>query len=699
MINTLRFLSTRSLPVIQQSEAAECGLACVAMVASYHGHRLDLHTLRQRHSLSLKGADLVQIMNVASALELIPRPLKLESSGIDQLVLPAILHWDMNHFVVLKSVSSNGVRIHCPARGALTLTREEVDQHFTGIALELRPSDGFEKKDERSPLSLWSLIPPLTGMKALIAQILVVSLVLQGLALLSPYMIMIVTDTALATDDSSMLTVIGIGFLLLALLTTIAEVFRSWLLLYFSKTLNFQMAARLFRHMIYLPHHFFTQRHVGDIQSRFSSMESVNETITGSVLAALIDGGMVVITLGLLFSYSQTLAFIIAGATLVYALVRVVSFNVLRRRSEAEIMESAKVDTNFLETVRGNQSIKIMRGERDREVGWQNRTADAINSEINVNRLEIWLNGVNSLLFGVVNVVVIWIGAALIMQGELTIGVLMAITMWKGNFEEKAASFIEAVIQIVLLGLHRDRIADIALTETENIGTDSGKAIDISGQIDVSGLSYSYSEMDAPVLSELSFSIRPGESVALTGPSGCGKSTLMKALIGLVEPTDGEVRIDGHPIPQLGLGHYRDRIGVVMQDDQLFSGTLRDNITFFSTAPDDARIKHAAAIAAIDDDIAAMPMGYDTLIGDMGTVLSGGQKQRVLIARALYRNPRILFLDEATSHLDNALERRVSDNIAALGITRVMIAHRKETIASADRVIELLDLQGERLSA
>jgi ATP-binding cassette subfamily B protein RaxB len=692
----LRFSSTQSLPVIQQSEASECGLACVAMLANYHGHRIDLQTLRKQHPISLKGANLLQLMNIAASLGFIPRPLKLESAAIGELALPAILHWDMNHFVVLKSVSVSSIRIHCPARGILNLSRKEFDQHFTGVALELRPGDEFVKKNERHPLSLWSLIPPLTGMKGLVAQILLVSLILQGLLLLTPFMIMIVTDTALASADSSMLTVIGIGFLIVAALTTIAEVFRSWLLLYFSKTLNFKMAARLFRHMIYLPHQFFALRHVGDVQSRFSSMDSVNETITGSVLAALIDGVMIIITLALLFLYSPTLALIILGATVLYALIRLGSFNALRRRSEAEIIDTAKRDSNFLETVRGNQSIKIMRGEQDREVGWQNRTADAINSEIRVNRLEIWLEGANTLLFGVLNVVVIWVGAVLIMQGELTIGVLFAITSWKSNFEEKAASFIEAMIQIILLGLHRDRIADIALTDKEDLGVVTEMETKYLGQIDVDGLTFSYSEMEAPIFQNLSFSISPGESVALIGPSGCGKTTLMKVLIGLLKPTEGDVRIDGQPMSRVGLGRYRDVIGVVMQDDQLFSGSLRDNITFFSPEPDEVQMRKAAVMAGIDEEIVAMPMGYNTLVGDMGTVLSGGQKQRVLIARALYRKPTILFLDEATSHLDDELEKKVSSNIGAMGITRVMIAHRKETIASANRVIVLSGLQDEK---
>ena len=691
----LRFSSSQGLPVIQQSEASECGLACVAMVANYHGHRIDLQTLRKKHPISLKGSTLLQVMNIAVSLGFIPRPLKLESNVISELALPAILHWDMNHFVVLKSVNVSGICIHCPARGILNLSRKEFDQHFTGVALELRPGDKFVKKDERNPLSFRSLIPPLTGMKGLIAQILLVSLVLQGLLLLTPFMIMIVTDTALASADSSMLTIIGIGFLIVAVLTTVAEVFRSWLLLYFSKTLNFRMAARLFRHMIYLPHQFFALRHVGDVQSRFSSMDSVNDTITGSVLAALIDGVMIVITLGLLFLYSPTLAFIILAATFLYALIRLGSFNALRRRSEAQIIDTAKRDSNFLETVRGNQSIKIMRGEQDREISWQNRTADAINSEIRVNRLEIWLEGVNTLLFGVLNVIVIWVGAKLIIQGELTIGVLFAIISWKSNFEEKAASFIEAIIQIILLGLHRDRIADIALTEIENLGFDSETETKSVGQIDVKGLTFSYSEMETPIFQNLSFSINPGESVALTGPSGCGKTTLMKVLIGLLKPTEGDVSIDGQPIGHFGLGRYRDAIGVVMQDDQLFSGSLHDNITFFSTEPDEAQMRKATAMAGIDEDIASMPMGYNTLVGDMGTVLSGGQKQRILIARALYRNPTILFLDEATSHLDDELEKKVSSNIAAMGKTRVMVAHLKETNSSADRDILLSHLQDD----
>ncbi len=360
-----------------------------------------------------------------------------------------------------------------------------------------------------------------------------------------------------------------------------------------------------------------------------------------------------------------------------------------RTISEQEIMARAEESSNFMETVRGIQTIKLFGSEVKREGQWQNRYAKAINQSIRLGNFQIGYDSINRALFGIENIVVIFLAAKLVIAGGFSTGMLFAFMAYKRQFIEKTAKLIDKFIEFKMLGLHFDRIADIALTEREELMPKQMKVHKVTGKIELRNVSFRYSDATPFVLKDVNLSIQAGESVALTGPSGCGKSTLLKIMLGLIKPTDGEVLIDDIPLQQIGARQYRQQIAAVMQDDELFSGSVSDNIAFFESPVDMERVVYCAELASIHDDISAMPMGYDSLIGDMGSSLSGGQKQRIILARALYKNPRLLFMDEATSHLDTKLESDINEAVSGLKVTRVIIAHRKETIASAQREIKL----------
>lgn len=686
----LKFSSRRRLPVIHQTEMAECGLACLAMVAAFHGHRSDLVTLRRQFPVSLKGATLKTLMKVADQIELSPRALKVELSSLKDVKTPAILHWDMNHFVVLKHVGSKKVVIHDPAHGRKELDKEAVSKHFTGIVLELTPTADFEEKDERQSMRLSDFWSRITGFGGSLAQILLLSLVLQILALGSPFYMQLVVDEAIVSHDESLLAVLALGFLLLMLIEVATGAFRSYVILVISSTLNIQMANNLLRHLLRLPMNYFENRHIGDTVSRFGSIESIKELLTTGFVEAIVDGLMSSILVVLLFLYSPMLALIVIGVVLIFLAIRLALFRPFRDINEEMIAAGASEQSNFMETVRGMQSIKLFGKEVDRQTLWQNRYADVTNAGIRLGKYSIGFETANGLLFGIENIVVIYLGATLVLENTLTVGMLYAFVSYKRQFTGKAQALIGKAIELKMVRLHLERVADIAKSPVEqNVEGARRVTNEIAGSLRAENVSYKYSPTEPPVIDGISFSIKPGQVVAIIGPSGGGKTTLLKVMLGLLRPAAGNLYVDDTDLKTLGLREYRKQVAAVMQEDQLMSGSISENISFFDVDPDHTFIEQCAIAACIHHDIAAMPMGYNSLVGDMGTTLSGGQKQRLLLARALYRKPKILFLDEATSHLDTPTEHYVNENLKRLNVTRIIIAHREATIQMADRVLVL----------
>lgn len=688
-MHLLRFSNRKQLPLILQTEAAECGLASLAMVAGYHGYKTDLTTLRQSYEISLKGASLPEIMRIADNLNLSSRALRLEPEHLPKLKTPCILHWNMSHFVVLSKVGRNYVEIHDPAIGKRKYTIDEFSKHFTGVALELSPTKEFKSQDERHSLSLSNFWSKVTGLKATLAKVFILSLLLQLFAIASPYYMQLVVDEVLLSHDQNLLVILAIGFCLLMFIEMLTGAVRSTLLLHFGNLMSIQLGANLFHHLVRLPLQYFEKRHIGDVVSRFSSLQKVKDLLTQGVIEALIDGVMAIVTLVMIFIYSPKLSFVVLTAIVAYALFRICMYRPLRQMSEEVIINLAKEQTNFMETVRGIQTIKLFGREVQRQSVWHNKYADSLNAGIKVGHLNIGYEAFNKIVFGLENVFVVYFAAQLIMDGSFTIGMLFAFVAYKRQFIEKMESLIDKFIEFKMLSLHFNRLADISLTEKEkDIRGHLGER-EYQGGLSIKGLSYQYTQKDNLLFDNLNFKIEAGESVAIVGPSGSGKTTLMKIMLGLFEPDKGVIEFDDADIRHIGLSNYRTQIAAVMQDDQLLSGSIADNIAFFDPNMDIEKVKRAANLAAIDKDIAKMTMGFNTLVGDMGAALSGGQIQRLLLARALYREPKILFMDEATSNLDTRLESVVNSAVKKLAITRVIIAHRPETIASADRVVKL----------
>ncbi|PJK11592.1 ABC transporter [Lysobacteraceae bacterium NML95-0200] len=672
---------------ILQSEAAECGLASLAMVASAHGLEVSLPELRQRFPLSLKGAKLNQLIHIAQALGFKTRALRLDMDDLDKLALPCVLHWDLNHFVVLQKVSGRKAVILDPAIGKRVLPLAEVSEHFTGVALELAPGEAFAPRKALPSISVRQLTGRVTGLWRALAQILLLSIALQVFVVLSPFFMQWVVDQVLVSADRDLLTVLGLGFGLALLLQISIGLLRGWSVVYLSSRLGLQWMGNVFAHALRLPLSFFEKRHLGDITSRMGSVREIQRTLTTSFVEALIDGLMAVVTLALMLFYSWKLALITLLAVALYLGIRLLAYRPLRDGTEQQLVAAAKQQTHLLESLRGMQSVKVAGAEGLRRSRYDNLMVETVNHEIRLARMGLGFNSASQLVFGIERIAVIWIGALLAMQNVFSVGMLIAYLAYKDQFAQRMSGLIDKAMEFRMLRLHGERLADIVLTEPEDNTVQAELPPPRDMKIEVEGLGFRYADGEPWVLKDLSFSIEPGESVAIVGASGGGKTTLVKLLLGLLGPQEGSIRIGGQDIHKIGAQNLRPYMGAVMQDDQLFAGSIADNISFFDANVEQARVEQAAQMAAIHDEIMAMPMGYHSLIGDMGSSLSGGQKQRVILARALYRQPKILFLDEATSHLDIHNEQSVNAAVKQLDITRVIVAHRPETIASADRVL------------
>jgi len=468
---------------------------------------------------------------------------------------------------------------------------------------------------------------------------------------------------------------------------------RSWALLYMSTMMNVQWRANVFTRLLELPVPYFEKRHLGDIVSRFGSIDVIERTLTTSFLEAILDGVMTVVTLLLMFLYSAKLTAIALVAMSLYGLGRWIWFTPLRRAKEDQIIHAAKQQSHFLETVRGVKIIKLFSRQAERRSSWLTLLVQQVNAELRTQKLTLLYGSLNGVLFGLENVLIIALGARYVLDEHFSVGLLIAFLAYRGQFDTRVSSLIDKLIELKMLEIQGERLADVVFTDPEatRMGRIMPAETKVAPTIEVREVRFRYAEQEPYVLDGVSLEVEAGESVAIAGPSGGGKTTLMNLMLGIHEPTEGEVLVGGVRIAELGLDTLRQMVGTVLQDDVLFAGSIADNISFFDPEVDQGWIEECARTASVHADIAAMPMGYSTLVGDMGTVLSGGQKQRVLLARALYKRPRILFLDEATSHLDLQREQAVNEAIKSLNITRILIAHRPETIASADRVIRLAD--------
>lgn len=676
-------------PVILQTEASECGLACVAMIANYHGYEANLLSLRKTFSISLKGATLADVINIAKSLKLTGRPLQLELEELKELKCPCILHWDLNHFVVLVKVKPNKITINDPAVGKRHLTFEEVSKHFTGIALELTKDAEFEQKKVKENIDIYKLFSGIKGLKTNIFTLIMIALIIEILSLFNPFLMQWSIDKVVPFNDKNLLSLLIIGFGIALIVNKLLAFCQDWVALYFSNNLKLELETRIFSKLIDLPLSYFQKRHLGDVVSRFNSIHNIQALFTTQFIGAILDGFFAILTLVLMFLYSIKLTIIVILFLATYVIIRWLYYRPLKNLSLEKLVFSSKKETYFLETIRGIRSIQFFNKQSQRMSQWLNTYVKEVNIDVKSHKLTMIFTLVNGLLFGVENLLIIWLGIEKVLEGVFTVGVFIAFMSYKDQFKGKINSLIDNYISYKLLDVDKERIADIILNEEKRLTGKDFFEINLmkDNSVSIVNLSFKYSQNERLILDNLNLEIASNEFVAITGASGRGKSTLMNIIAGINQPTSGDVLMGGVSILDLRLPSQL--VTMVSQDDTLYAGSILENICFFDQNTDIEWAEECAKMACIHHEISQMPMGYETLVGDMGTVLSGGQKQRLFIARALYFKPRILLLDEATSHLDVANENYINAVLKQIPITRIVIAHRRETIEASDRIINL----------
>ncbi len=677
--------------MFHQSEVAECGLASFAMIAAYHGHKVDLNGLRQRYALSLKGATMADIVKMADGLDFACRPLRLEPEHLDKLQLPCILHWDMNHFVVLRELRGDVAIIHDPALGIREISPRQMSKSFSGVALELTPTNHFKPVEVRIRARMRDLWTRVRGWRGPLLQTLVLSIMLQLFAMAAPAFLQLAMDDAVSRMDQHFLLILAIGFGVMYGLQALTEALRSFTVLQLGQAMSFQLTGNVLRHLLRLPAEFFEKRIVGDILSRMGAIRPIQEALTQSVVTASIDGVMTLATAALLLIYSPALGGVVLASMLLYVVVVLSLYPLRRQREEEQLIAQAEAQTYLIESIRASKTVKLYGREAQREMVWRNHFANVVNATLGSGKVEVGTTFARSLLFNLQLVVIVYLGAQRVMTNELSAGMLFAILLYRNQFGERAEALVRQMVQFRLLRLHMERLADIVTTPRET-GLDAAASLperDVRGALSLRNVSFRYAQNEPMLLQDITLDIDPGDYVAIVGSSGGGKTTLLKLMLSLLPPTQGEILVDGMPMQSFGIQAWRRAIGVVQQDDGLLMGTIADNIAFFDPQLDMARVVESAQAAAVHDEIQAMPMGYLSMVGDMGSTLSGGQRQRVLLARALYRRPSVLFLDEGTANLDPQAERRIADLVQDMPITRIVVAHRPELVDRATRVFEL----------
>ena len=678
----------KTLPIFCQTEAAECGLACVGMVAAYWGKDFDLPALRRKFPITLQGASLNDLIRVASNLGLGTRALKVALGAIPQVSLPAVLHWEFNHFVVLSKIGRDHVIIHDPAVGKRKISLPALSKSFTGVVLELKPTADFKPEREKTRVSLFSFFRQVRGLTTPLIQLLVFSLIIQLIVIVMPFFTQLAIDYVAPTNDKNLLIVLAFGFGAIFALRPLIEWLRSRLVIYVSTQFASQLTSNIVRFLLSLPLPYFEKRSIGDLLTRLEASERLRDLLTQGFITAFVDLLLGIVTLAMMFYYSTALGAVVFITMILVLVIRLFFIPNLQMLVNETLQKRGMEQAELIESLRGMASIKFAQRETEREAIWNNRFTSFINTAAELEANQVNYVFLRDLVLNIGLVVLIYLGIREVINPEsaFTIGAFFAFAAYRDLFFQRLSSFLDLLVELSMSRVHLERLSEIISEEPETEPSEYFQYKPEEFNLQLADLGYRFGEDKKLIFSRVNLSVLSGDRVIMFGPSGTGKTTLLKVLSGVYPPSEGVIRLNGTDVQAAGLRYLRANVAAVLQSDYLFKGSVIDNITFFDRVPDFEFAMECAKTACIHDEIMALAMSYESLVGEMGTSLSQGQQQRVLLARALYQKKPFLILDEGTAHLDEENETRVLSNLKEVGVTLLMTAHKFELRSYGNKV-------------
>jgi ABC-type bacteriocin/lantibiotic exporter with double-glycine peptidase domain len=678
----------RRLPFVQQLTATECGAACLTMVLGYFGKALRLADVRSIMPPGRDGASALAILEAAAFYGLRARGVRVEADDIERLPTGTILHWEFNHFVVVERTRGDRVHLVDPGFGRRTVTREQLARSFTGVALLFEPGDAFTPAAPASR-PIWRHLRTVLSQSGDWWRILAASALLQLFALALPLLTGAVVDSVVPHGDVHLLAVLGVALTGLTGAHFLASMIRAHLLIHLRTMFDARMTLDFLEHLLRLPYAFFQQRPAGDLLMRVNSNAVIREALTSGALSTLLDGSLVILYLVAILVVSPAFGLLVLALGLVQLAVLW-----LARRRQRELMSDtlhtqSQAESYLVELLSGIETLKSSGAEARAGQHWSGLFVDQLNVSVARSRLNAIVDAVTSTLRLASPLIILGFGTMQALAGTMSLGLVLALCALAGAFLTPLGNLTATIGQLQILGSYVERIEDILGAAPEQAPGEPRLVHRAGGQIAVENVTFSYAPTSPPVLRELSLTIGAGQLVAIVGRSGSGKSTLGSLLLGLYAPASGRVFYDGVDLARIDLRSLRRQLGVVNQRAHLFAASVRENIAGGDPELSLEDVTAAAQRACVDEDILAMPMGYETLLLGGGASLSGGQRQRLTLARALVRRPAVLLLDEATSALDAVTEQAVQRELAALSCTRIVIAHRLSTIQKADLIVVL----------
>ncbi len=684
---------TRRYPFYAQQSSSDCGAACLVMVGRYWGKQFSLNRLRELARVNRSGSLLKGLVNAAETLGFVTRPVKASLDQLGKQKLPAIVHWEGNHYIVVYEIKRDHIVVGDPALGQRTLNPREFKASWTGYTLLLEPTVLLnEAQEATTPFwQFWELVRP---HKVVLSEIFIASLLIQLFALVTPLLTQLLLDRVIVQRSSLSLMAVGAGLLIFGLFRVIMTGLRQYLLDHTAQRVDLALIVGFIRHTFRLPLGFFESRYVGDIIARVQENHKIQRFLTGEALSIVLDLLTVFIYISLMFWYSWQLALLTLAIVPPFFLLAFIATPFLQKVSREIFNALAKESSFLIEALTGITTIKSMAVEQRVRWNWEELLHRSVRKtfagQVISNKLQIFSSTIEVLA----RTAILWFGAWQVIQNQLTIGQLVAFNMLLGNVISpfQRLTVLWNQLQEVIISI--ERINDVLDAEPEEDLNHQPRQIltSLGGNLFFQNVTFRYHpDSEYNVIENLSFEIKPGQTVALVGRSGSGKTTVAKLILGLYSPTDGRILIDGHDLTKLSLQSLRSQIGVVDQSNFLFGGTIRENISISHPEASLEEIRHAAILAGANEFIEQLPLGYEAPIGERGGMLSGGQCQRLAIARALLGNPKLLILDEATSNLDAESERIIQTNLNTIlkGRTTIIIAHRLSTIRKADLILVL----------